>query len=239
MSSVLTSNQQTGGAQWQNAVANSQNAINALFRAAGVTGDTSGYSAANAVGGAAGAPALGTLTYGPEGGFSEAYQAGGNIAAEQASASRSRGLGRGGLAAQRQELALMQTQQGAAEVTRALTEGIGEQYGIVQQADAEEITRLANTAKASADAAAAAGSITNPEVTVPEVAAPPDPMAAIAPSTSGGIMPVGQRDEYKKKGTPGGGGVPKNPPLGQVFKGSGGVTWVYRNRPNGPGWYKR
>jgi hypothetical protein len=87
MSSVLTSNLQTGGAQFQNALANSQNAINALLRQAGVTGDTSGYSAAGAVGGG-GAPTLGTLSYGPEGAFSEAYQAGGNIAAEQAIASR-------------------------------------------------------------------------------------------------------------------------------------------------------
>ena len=48
--SVLTSNLQTGGAQFQAALANSQNAINALLRQAGVTGDTSGYSAAGAAG---------------------------------------------------------------------------------------------------------------------------------------------------------------------------------------------
>jgi hypothetical protein len=177
MSSVLTSNLQTGGAQFQNALANSQNAINLLLRQAGVTGDTSGYSAANAVGGG-GAPTLGTLSYGPEGAFSEAYQAGGNIAAEQAMQSRSRGLGRGGLAAQRQELALMQTQQGAGDVTRALAEGIGTQYGVAQQADVDERIRIADAAKAAADAAAATGSITNPDAV--------SSVAAVGPPTEPG-----------------------------------------------------
>jgi hypothetical protein len=180
MSSVLTSNLQTGGAQFQNALANSQNAINALLRQAGVTGDTSGYSAANAVGGG-GAPTLGTLSYGPEGAFSEAYQAGGNIAAEQAMQSRSRGLGRGGLAAQRQELALMQTQQGAGDVTRALAEGIGTQYGVAQQADVDERIRMADAAKAAADAAAATGSITNPDAV--------SSVAAVGPPTEPGTKP--------------------------------------------------
>ena len=233
MASVLTSNLQTGGAQFQAALANSQNAINALLRQAGVTGNTSDYSAAGAVGGGA-APTLGNISYGAEGAFSEAYQAGGNIAAEQAMQSRSRGLGGGGLAAQRQELALMQTQQGAGDVTRGLAEGIGAQYGVAQQTNADEIMRLAAVQAASADAIAAGGSITNPEV-----AAPTDPLAGIAPNTSGGILPVGERAVYKKKGTPGGTGVPSNPPLGQIFKGDGGVTWVYRNQPNGPGWYKK
>ena len=215
MTSVLTSNLQTGGAQFQAALANSQSAINALLRQAGVTGDTSGYSAAGAVGGGA-APTLGNISYGAEGGYSEAYQAGGNIAADQAMQSRSRGLGGGGLAAQRQELALMQTQKGASDIT------------------SDELVRQADAAKAAADAAAATGSITNPEV-----AAPPDVAANIAPGTSGGILPVNERAVYKKKGTPGGTGVPSNPPLGQIFKGDGGVTWVYRNQPNGPGWYKK
>ena len=67
MASVLTSNLQTGGAQFQAALANSQNAINELLRRAGVTGDTSGYSAAGAVGGGA-APTLGNISYGAEGG---------------------------------------------------------------------------------------------------------------------------------------------------------------------------
>ena len=233
MASVLTSNLQTGGAQFQTALANSQNAINALLRQAGVTGNTSGYSAAGAVGGGA-APTLGNISYGAEGGYSEAYQAGGNIAADQAMQSRSRGLGGGGLAAQRQELALMQTQKGASDITSALTQGIGEQYGIAQQANADELVRQADAAKAAADAAAATGSITNPEV-----AAPPDVAANIAPGTSGGILPVNERAVYKKKGTPGGTGVPRNPALGQIHKGDGGVTWVYRNQPNGPGWYKK
>jgi hypothetical protein len=199
MSSVLTSNLQTGGAQFQAALANSQNAINALLRQAGVTGDTSGYSAAGAVGGGA-APTLGTLSYGPEGAFSEAYQAGGNIAAEQAMQSRSRGLGTGGLAAQRQELALMQTQQGAGDVTRALAEGIGAQYGIAQQADVDERIRLADAAKAAADAAAATGSITNPPASVGSATSPDSvsSVAAVGPPTE-----PGTRDYQLKRGSDG------------------------------------
>lgn len=180
MASVLTSNLQTGGAQFQAALANSQNAINMLLRQAGVTGDTSGYSAAGAVGGGA-APTLGNISYGPEGAFSEAYQAGGNIAADQAMQSRSRGLSGGGLAAQRQELALMQTQQGAGDVTRALVTGIGEQYGIAQQANVDELTRQADDATRTADAQAASNSITNPDAV--------SSVAAVGPPTQPGTNP--------------------------------------------------
>jgi hypothetical protein len=57
----------------------------------------------------------------------------------------------------------MQTQQGAGDVTRGLAEGIGTQYGVAQQANADEITRVAAAQQASADAIAASGSITNPD----------------------------------------------------------------------------
>ena len=189
MAAPLTTNMQTGGVQFLAALKNSQNAINALLRQAGVTGDTSGYSAAGAVGGGA-APTLGTLSYGAEGGYSEAYQAGGNIASDAAMQSRSRGLGRGGLAAQRQELALMQTQQGAGDVTRGLAEGIGTQYGVAQQANADEITRVATAQQASADAIAASGSITNPDAV--------SSVAAVGPPAQ-----PGTRDYQLKRGTDG------------------------------------
>ena len=189
MATVLTSNLQTGGAQFQAALERSQNTINALLRQAGVTGDLSGYSAVGAVGGAA-PPTLGNITYGPEGGYSEAFQAGGNVAAEQAAMSRSRGLAGGGLAAQRQELALMQTQEGAAGITRALTEGIGEQYSAAQQADLDERIRLAEETTKAAEAAAAGGPITNPE-TVSSV-------AALGPPTQ-----PGTKDYQLKRGTDG------------------------------------
>ncbi len=238
MATVLTSNMQTGGAQFQAAIERSQNTINSLLRAAGVTGDLSGYSAAGAVGGAA-PPTLGSITYGPEGGYSEAYQAGGNIAAEQAAMSRSRGLAGGGLAAQRQELALMQTQQGAADITRALIGGIGEQYQAAQQADVDERIRLAGETTSAADTAAAGGPVTNPE---PEASAPVTAAAASAatpPNTAGPDIPSSERAAYTKKGTPGG-NAPKNPKPGNTFKGDGGVFWVYRSQgPGGPGWYKK
>ena len=233
MSSVLTSNLQTGGAQFQNALANSQNAINALLRQAGVTGDTSGYSAAGAVGGG-GAPTLGTLSYGPEGAFSEAYQAGGNIAAEQAMQSRSRGLGKGGLASQRQELALMQTQSNAADVTKNLIAGVSGAYGDVNSAYVNEQERIAAEDAKTADLIAA-GSVVNPEVAAP-VAAP----VAIQPGSVGPIVATSNRGNYVKKGTPRGPDVPKNPKPGRSYKGTGGVTFVYRSEgPKGPGWYHK
>jgi hypothetical protein len=112
-------------------------------------------------------------SYGAEGAYSEAYQAGGNIAAEQAMQSRSRGLGGGGLAAQRQELALMQTQGGAADVTKGLVQGIGEQYGVAQQANVDELQRQADAKVAAANVAVESGTIVAPE--------PPAPPASVAP----------------------------------------------------------
>ncbi len=244
MTTVLTSNQQAGGAQFQAALQRSQNTINMLLRQAGVAGDTSGYNAERMLSGEATDPAnLAKLSYGPEGAFSEAYQAGGNVAAEQAAMSRSSGLAGGGLAAQRQELALMQTQQGAGDVSRALIGGIGEQYQAAQQADADEIIRLAGVSTGVADTAAAGGSVTNPEASAP--VAPVAPVAAptaaesTPPNTAGPNIPPSERAAYTKKGNPGG-KEPKNPAPGDTFKGAGGLFWVYRSHgPGGPGWYKK
>ena len=176
MASTLTSNLQTGGVQFQTALRNSQNAVSSLLRQAGVImpggGAAGGIGGAfdpyNVVGGQAfDASSLTGTGYGSEGAYSEAYQAGGNIAAEQAMQLRSRGLGGGGLAAQRQELALMQTQGGAAAVTKSLIEGIGTQYGVAQQADVDELQRQADKLTTDTNAAAAGG-----------------PIAATAPDTS-------------------------------------------------------
>jgi len=53
-------------------------------------------------------------------------------------------------------------------------------------------------------------------------------------------MPVPDRAAYTEKGTPNGSGLPDKPKAGDVFKGSGGVTWVYRTGgPDGAGWYKK
>lgn len=177
MASVLTSNLQAGGAQFAQALKNSQMNVNALLRQAGVV-RPDGTSAAT-IGGAfdpANLVAGETLTpeqtasmtagtsYGAEGGYSEAYQAGGNIAADQAMQSRSRGLGGGGLAAQRQELALMQTRGGVADVTQALLTGLGEQYGNVNQAYANEQQRIIDEQTKASNEAAAIGSVTKDPV---------------------------------------------------------------------------
>lgn len=201
MASVLTSNLQTGGVQFQAALRNSQNAVSSLLRQAGVImpggGAASGvggaFDPANMVSGTLSPEDLAKMTagtsYGAEGAYSEAYQAGGNIAAEQAMQSRSRGLGGGGLAAQRQELALMQTQGGAADVTKGLVQGIGEQYGVAQQANVDELVRQSEARTAAANLAAESGSIVTPENSS---------VAAVGPPAT-----PGTKDYQLKKGTDG------------------------------------
>ena len=254
MASTLGTNVQTGGTQFQAALRNSQNAIRAMLRSAGVrrpsgeqaTGIGGAFDPANLIVNDQGMPSalspeqVSALTsgtsYGPEGGYSEAFQAGGNIAAEQAIMSRSRGLGGGGLAKQRQELATMQTQRGAADITSALLAGVGEQFGASGQAYMSEQERLANVTRNAADAIAETGSITNP-VDPPTVAPAYLPMAS---NSAGEILPSGQRGAYKKKGKPKGDNIPEKPEPGRTFKGSGGVTFVYRTQgPQGVGWYRK
>lgn len=190
MASVLTSNLQTGGVQFQAALRNSQNAVSSLLRQAGVVmpggGAASGvggaFDPANMVSGTLSPEDLAKMTagtsYGAEGAYSEAYQAGGNIAADQAMQSRSRGLGTGGLAAQRQELALMQTQKGAADITGALLTGIGNEYGTTQQADLNELQRQADANVALGNTQTSSGTVVNPETPKPETSvAPINPLA--------------------------------------------------------------
>ena len=187
MVAPLTTNMQTGGVQFLAALKNSQNNVSALLRQAGVVrpdgtsagGPGGAFDPANLVAGESLTPAqIAAMTagtsYGAEGGYSEAYQAGGNIAADTAMASRSRGLGGGGLAAQRQELALMQTQGGAADVTRTLLGGIGEQYGNVNQAYADEKQRQIDVERNAADKIAAGTIINSGESSVEPVGPPTD-----------------------------------------------------------------
>ena len=184
--STLGSNLQTGGAQFLAALKNSQNNVSALLRQAGVIrpdgtsagGPGGAFDPANLVAGETLTPEqIASMTagtsYGAEGGYSEAYQAGGNIAADQAMASRSRGLGGGGLAAQRQELALMQTQGGAADVTKTLLGAIGEQYGNVNQAYSDEQQRLIDVQTNAADKTSATGTIVNSGESSVEPVGPP------------------------------------------------------------------
>jgi hypothetical protein len=84
----------------------------------------------------------------------------------------------------------MQTQQGAGDVTRALAEGIGTQYGVAQQADVDERIRLADAATKAADAAAATGSIITPDAV--------SSVAAVGPPTE-----PGTRDYQLKRGSDG------------------------------------
>jgi len=246
MATNLVTSQQTGASQFASALANSQSAVRNLLAGAGIRmpgGGTPGMGdawdpAGFTPGATLSADQITSMTagtsYGSEGGYSEAYQAGANVASDQAMQSRSRGLGTGGLAGQRQELALMQTQAGAADVTRNLISGVSDAYGNVNNAFVNERERLAAEAAKTADLIAS-GSVVNPEVT-------PDAPAAIAfpPNSVGPTVAASNRGNYTKKGNPQGDKVPKNPKPGVSYKGNGGVTFVYRSEgPKGPGWYSK
>jgi hypothetical protein len=246
MATNLVTSQQQGASQFASALANSQSAVRSLLAGAGIrmpNGGTAGVGdawdpAGFTPGAALTADQITSMTagtsYGAEGGYSEAYQAGANVAADQAMQSRSRGLGKGGLASQRQELALMQTQSNAADVTKNLIAGVSGAYGDVNSAYVNEQERIAAEDAKTADLIAA-GSVVNPEVAAP-VAAP----VAIQPGSVGPIVATSNRGNYVKKGTPRGPDVPKNPKPGRSYKGTGGVTFVYRSEgPKGPGWYHK
>lgn len=249
MATNLVTSQQTGATQFANALANSQSVVRGLLAGAGIrmpgggtpgvgdAWDPSTFTAGEQLSPEKIAAMTAGTSYGAEGGYSEAYQAGGNIAADQAMQSRSRGLGTGGLASQRQELALMQTNAGAADVTKNLLGGIAGAYGDVNSAYVDERGRLAAAATSAADAAAG-GDTTNPAAPpAPPVIAPP---VVVKPNSVGPTIPVTNRGNFDKPGKPQGSGVPKNPKPGMSFKGSGGVTFVYRSDgPKGKGWYSK
>lgn len=141
-----------GQQQWNDATTNARMNIDSMLRAAGVvkrdpaTGAYTSQSASDAFNPSSLMDANGkpkTLsseemasmtsgtTYGSVGGFSETYQAGANTAGDTAANTASAGLSGGGLAAQRQELALASTKAGVKDVTTSLMGGIGTQYGNV------------------------------------------------------------------------------------------------------------
>ena len=247
MATNLVTSQQTGASQFASALANSQSAVRNLLAGAGIRMPGGGTPGMGDAWDPANFEAGGTLTpdqitsmtagtsYGSEGGYSEAYQAGGNIAADQAMQSRSRGLGSGGLASQRQELALMQTNAGAADVTKNLISGISGAYGDVNTAYVNEQERLAAEAAKAADLITG-GSIVNPDAPAPDAPAPD----AFPPNSVGPDVPQSSRGNYTKKGNPQGSNRPNNPKPGMSFKGTGGVEFIYRSAgPNGAGWYHK
>ena len=154
-----------GDEQWRDATSNARMNIDSMLRAAGVvkrdpaTGNYTSQSASNAFNpnslmDANGKPKTlsseemasmtsGT-TYGSVGGFSEAYQAGANMAGDTAANTASAGLSGGGLAAQRQELALASTKAGVKEVTTSLQGGVGTQYGNVATSYNDYQTNMAD-----------------------------------------------------------------------------------------------
>lgn len=242
-----------GQQQWRDATLNARMNINSLLRAAGVTRrdpTTGSYTSASAESAfdpsnimdpTTGKPReltdqekadlMSGTTYGSVGGFSEAYQAGSNTAGDTAAATASAGLGSGGLAAQRQELALASTKEGVGKVTASLGAGVGEQYGNLG-------TSYADYQDSITAAAIQKGTETVVDPTT-EPAAPTAPTLPGVANSAGGVIPINERQSYNVKGVPKGTAIPAKPVLGQTFKGDGGVTWVYRNQPKGAGWYKK
>ena len=242
-----------GQQQWNDATLAAKSNINSLLRAAGVvrrdptTGDYTSASAESAfnpnniMDPTTGKPRqlteqekadlMSGTTYGSVGGFSEAYQAGSNTAGDVAANTASAGLGSGGLARQRQELALANTKSGVGKVTAGLGEGVGEQYG-----------NLGTSYKDYQDNITAAAVQKGTETVVAPTTEPDAPTAPTlpgVPNSAGGIIPIKERQAYTEKGTPRGTAIPEKPVLGQTFQGNGGIIWVYRNQPKGAGWYKK
>lgn len=252
----ISSGTSTAAIAYRNAINQSQDATNALFRSYGwAMPGANGYSVESAQG--AFDPSklfdintggididkvkamAGTMGYGSKGILADIERGGAGSEADVAMQLRGAGLTKGGLAAQRRGLAETMT---ARQMTGAKSEfltGLAGAYAPLgtayQDVVAEKIAAEANTSLSGADANATP----NYETPVP----PPvtaQPVNAIPANTVGeDIMPAADRQAYTVKGTPSG-SVPAKPKGGMIFKGAGGVPWVYRTAgPKGPGWYKK
>ena len=192
--------------------------------------------------------------YGTTGLFAETAQAGAAGEAAARAEYRSRGLGRGSGLARQQELAAETAATTAmGDVSAGLFgdifgkyAGLGKSY---QDVVAGEATDAAIRARQNALNINLGGVGTIPSM---EEAPMEEPYTAtgeeekrIIPGgkdVMGDILPSGSRGNYTIAGKPTGKNVPKGKDLveGRVFKGAGGVTWVYRGKgPKGKGWYKK
>ena len=162
-----------------------------------------------------------TLRAGSTGLLGDINRGGASAEAEAMLGARASGIGKGGLAAQRAQLAEAQTGGKLGAATNDFMAGIAgalspiggayqnlQNAGIYDKAAIEE----ANAYKAS---------LSSPiDLTQTQSPAPVEP------------------GKYGTKGTPGG-KPPASPRGGAIYKGPGGVSWQYRmNGPNGKGWYK-
>jgi len=236
---------------YRNALNQSKNTINSLFRSYGFTmpNASGGYDVNTAQGafdpnklfntttGAIDNDAVramaGSMSYDGTGRLADIARAGAGDEANVLLGLKQSGL-KGGLASQRRGLAeqMAAKQMGGAKEEFLL--GVAGAYNPLgdayQTANAAMIADNAAAEKAAAEAAA------TPVYQDPAAAAP---ATGFQGYKAGDIVPTNNRGNYSVRGTPGGhSGKPGKP--GEVFVGKQGVTWVYRpSGPNGPGWYKK
>jgi hypothetical protein len=225
---------------YQDALNQARNAQNALLRQYGFTAPTAGgdYSVEAAQSafdpntlfdkatGGIDKEKLATLSSGLRAGstglLGDINRSGASAEAEAMLGARTSGIGKGGLAAQRAQLAEAQTSGKLGAATNEFMAGIagalspiGGAYQNLQNAGIYDQAAI-NEANAYKDSLSSPVDLTQPA----EVPVAPTP------------------GKYATKGTPGG-KPPGAPKGGSIFKGPGGVTWQYRiNGPNGKGWYK-
>lgn len=192
--------------------------------------------------------------YGTTGLFAETAQAGAAGEAAARAEYRARGLGRGsGLARQAEIGAETAATTAMGDVSAGLFgdilsrySGLGKSY---QDVVAGEATDAAIRARQDAlnINLGGVGTIPSVEDTSMDDSYTPsveEEKRIIPPGKDvmGAILPSGSRGNYTVAGQPTGKNVPRGKDLvdGRVFKGAGGVTWVYRGKgPKGKGWYKK
>ena len=188
--------------------------------------------------------------YGTTGLFAQSAQ---ETAAEEAQARlgmRASGI-TGGLARQREVLSESLGRQRMGALSGQLFAGLGQEYGTVRGSYSDLLAAQVEDATAAGTGQAENATLTDPNAAVPPLPMVEEPVAPVAPepastiipaakNTVGGILPSGSRGNYNRRGNPTGSNLPKNPKAGQVYKGEGGVTFVYRsNGPAGKGWYRK
>lgn len=202
-------------------------------------------------------PSVAAGQYGTTGLFAQAAQQAAGGEAETMAATRMAGL-RGGLARQRQEAAEFAGQQQMGQLSGTLFSAIQGQYGGVGQAYRDYLvaktTDATSGAQTSSESAPTTSTpppevppvITPPPPPIPEpvsapapaqAPAPEKPFASDIPPNSVGSTPVPPQlwNLFNVQGNPTGSNKPVNPPNGTIFKGAGGVPFIYKNGK----WFKR
>jgi hypothetical protein len=165
------------------------------------------------------------LSVGTTGAIADVRRGGASQEAEAVAESRARGLGAGsGLASQRRRLAESMTGEAETGAKSQFVSALGQAYAPIGTAYQD-----LQTAQIQAQAGAeAAGAVTDsgPNYDTPLATTP---------------VPQQQpnRADYTVRGRPGG-KPPAKPGVNDIYRGPGGVQWMWRPKgPSGPGWYKQ